>query len=129
MDSSNLPEWVQIASILAIAITAAIIGVFKYLKTEVKDDDNNKSSVISASLIDSRLLRELIEALRDLQEEQSRDSKKNHRLLQDLREAINELNEAIIVQTDSTINLVKFINRDSNRNRVAENMNFEGRYK
>ena len=117
----NLPEWVQIAGMFAIAITAAIVGVFKYLKTQVSGEES-KGSVLSASLIDSKLLRELIGAIRDSQEEQSRDSKKGHRLSQDLREATNELNETMIVQTDATINLVKFINRENNRNKAADNM-------
>lgn len=118
----NLPDWVQIGAMIAIAITTAVIGVFKYLKTEI-GSGSEKSPAISASLIDSKLLKELIETIRDTQEEQSRDAKKTHRLMQDSREAVNELNETMIVQTDATINLVKFINRENSRNRVADNMN------
>lgn len=118
----NLPEWVQIAGMFAIAITAAVVGVFKYLKTEATSE-SEKGSVLTASLIDSKLLRELIETIRESQEERSRDAKKTHRLMQDSREATNELNETMIVQTDATINLVKFINRENSRNRVADNMN------
>jgi uncharacterized membrane protein (DUF106 family) len=121
MDASSLPDWVQIVVMLSIAISAAVIGVFKYLKTETKSDLPD-SSLISASLIDSKLLKELIESIREFQEEQSRDLKKSHRLSQDLREATNELNETMIVQTDATINLVKFINRENSRNRAADSM-------
>lgn len=115
----SLPVWAQGAALIAVALTAAIVGVFKYLKTEAKNEPHGSAgnnSVISASFIDSKLLRELIEALRELQEDQSRDNKKSHRLSQDLKESINEMTEALIIQTDTTMNLVRFINR---RNTVS----------
>lgn len=118
MDASSLPVWAQAAGMIAIAMVAAVIGVIKYIKTESKVDvttPTTTSSVISASFTDAKLLRELIEALRDLNEEQGRDTKKTHRLLQDLKEALNELNEATIVQTDTTLNLVRFINRETKK--------------
>lgn len=117
--AGSLPVWAQGAALIAVALVAAIVGVLKYLKTEAKVDSTpatTNNSVISASFIDSKLLRELIEALREHQDEQGRDAKKSHRLAQDLREAINEMTEAVIVQTDTTMNLVRFINR---RNSVA----------
>ncbi len=123
MEPSSLPVWAQAAAPIAVALFAAIVGVFKYLKTEVKAEPaavNPSNSVISASFIDSKLMRELVEALRELQDEQGRDSKKSHRLSQDLREAVNELTEALIVQTDSTMNLVRFINRRNNQTRQLE---------
>ena len=124
MEASSLPVWAQGAGILAVALISAIVGVFKYLKTEAKTDTvgatSTSSSVISASFIDSKLLKELIEAMRELQEEQGRDAKKSHRLFQDLREAMNELNESTIVQTDTTMNLVRFINREASKGRVVD---------
>lgn len=125
MDPTTLPIWAQNAGIVAIALMSAIIGVFKYLKTEAKDaispQKGDNASVISASFIDSKLLKELIEAIREFQDERSRDEKKAHRLSQDLKESVNELNESIIVQTDTTMNLVRFINRESNKNKFQEN--------
>lgn len=119
METSSLPVWAQAASMIAIALVAAIAGVFKYLKTDSKPEQQNsgQGSVISASFMESKLLRELVEALREHQDEQGRDAKKSHRLSQDLREAINELNESIIVQTDSTMNLLRFVKaRDRSSN-------------
>jgi hypothetical protein len=114
---SSLPIWVQTAGGLAIGLVAAIMGVFRYLKTEAKETATSSSSasVISASFIDSKLLKELIEAMREAQDELGRDSKKSHRLSQDLKEALNELNESVMVQTDTTMNLVRFINREANK--------------
>lgn len=115
MDLSSLPVWAQGAAAISVALIAAIVGVFRYLKTELKatasDDAKGSNSVISASFIDSKLLRELVDALRDNQEDRSRDTKKSHRLSQDLKEALNEMTEALIVQTDTTMNLVRFVNR------------------
>jgi len=122
-DASSLPIWAQNAGILATALVAAIVGVFRYLKTEEKPEKTagaSSASVISASFIDSKLLKELIEAMRELQDEQGRDAKKSHRLSQDLREAVTELNESIIVQTDTTMNLVRFVNRGAGKVKVVD---------
>lgn len=109
METSSIPE---VASVISIALIAAITGVFKYLKTEKKEVLVN---TIDTHSIDSKLLKELIISLREVQDERSRDSKKSQRLSQDLREAVNELNESIIVQTDTTMNLVRFVNRSANK--------------
>lgn len=118
MDTGTLPVWLQSAAPLAIALFASIIGVIQYFKTEAKKEGEpapGTSSVISASFIDSKLLRELIDVMRDTQQELGRDAKKGHALSRDLREAVNELNESIIVQTDTTMNLVRFVNRRNNQ--------------
>jgi hypothetical protein len=119
MEPSSLPVWAQGIFYAIIAIGTAGIGLFRYFKTEAKKETAalpaaGSSSVISASFIDSKLLRELVEALRDLQDEQGRDAKKLHRLLQDVKEALSENSEAVLVQTDATLNLVKFVNRRNN---------------
>jgi hypothetical protein len=116
---SSLSSMAQLASVVAIALIAAITGVFKYLKTEKKQETtlSRPEAFITNNSIDSKLLKELIETLREVQDDRGRDAKKGQRLSQDLREAINELNESIIVQTDTTMNLVRFINREKNKNK------------
>jgi len=123
MDPSALPHWAQALMYIVLSVGAGLTGVFGYFKKKSKEDAATPSasgSVISASFIDSKLLKELIEAMRELQDEQGRDNKKSHRLAQDLREAVNELNESIIVQTDTTMNLVRFINRATNKDRIVD---------
>lgn len=115
--AATLPMWVQSAGIVSIALVSTIIGVFKYLKTEVKDLNAGSTTVVDA-ILNEKLVKDLISVIRDAQEEQTRDSKKSQRLSQDLKESVNELNETIIVQTDSTMNLVRFINREANKNRT-----------
>ncbi len=102
----DLPIWAQNAGIIAIALISAIIGVFRYLKTEIKDTPTKIESSI-----EPKMLRDIVTAIIDHQEEQSRDAKKSHRLSQDLKESVNELNESIIVHTDTTMNLVRLVNR------------------
>lgn len=112
MDAASLPVWAQTAGTIAIAIIAAVVGVLKYIKTETKPASNSRSGeVLSASFIDSRMMRELIEALREHQEESGRDIKRLLRAVQDLRETLIENNEALIVQTDTSTNMLKFITR------------------
>lgn len=126
MEPNSLPVWAQAVFYVIIAIGTAGTGVFSYFKKKAKEDEialgssSSSASVISASFIDSKLLKELIEAMRELQDEQGRDAKKSHRLSQDLKEAVNELNESIIVQTDTTMNLVRFINRETNKAKMVD---------
>jgi hypothetical protein len=126
MDASTLPQWGQVLFYIILAVGTALTGVWSYFNKKDKGDASttpgssaaSSASVISASFIDSKLLKELIEAMRELQDEQGRDAKKAHRLSQDLREAVNELNESMIVQTDTTMNLVRFINREATKTKV-----------
>lgn len=121
MEPGSLPIWAQGLFYIVVALGAAVTAILGYAKKQQKEDaPTTEASVISASFIDSKLLKELIEAMRELQEDQGRDAKKAHRLSQDLREAVNELNESIIVQTDTTMNLVRFINREANKARVVD---------
>ena len=124
MEPSSLPNWAQALFYIVLALGTAYTGIKGYTKKVAKEyiaeEAQSSSAVISASFIDSKLLKELIDALREIQEELGRDNKKSHRLLQDLRESINELNESLIVQTDTTMNLVRFINRQANRDRISD---------
>lgn len=124
MDTSSLPTWAQAIFYLVTAVGAASVGLWGYFKKEGKSEASTaaaaSSSVISASLIDSKLLKELVEAIREFQDDQGRDLKKLHRLLQDLKESMNELNEATLVQTDTTMNLVRFVNRKTTRNSLVD---------
>lgn len=125
MDPSSLPHWAQAIFYIILAMGTSGLALYRYAKTEAKPvaaaaANAASASVISASFTDSKLLKELVEAIREFQEDLGRDSKKTHRLLQDLREAVNELNESTIVQTDTTMNLVRFINRGTSKNKVVD---------
>jgi hypothetical protein len=116
MDAGSLPAWAQAASLIAIALVSSIIGVIRYLKTDAKDNPpvagTGTASVVSASFVDSKLLKELIETLREHQDEMGRDAKRTQRILNDHREALCENTEALIVQTDTTGNMLRFLNRN-----------------
>lgn len=124
MDPGSLPTWAQAIFYIVIAIGTAGVGLYKYFKTEAKAEPSSavssSSSVISASFIDSKLLKELIEGMRELQDDLGRDAKKSHRLLQDVKESVNELNESTIVLTDTQMNLVRFINRTANKDKIVD---------
>lgn len=112
----SVPAWAQQIAVFAVAVLSVILGVYKYIKTEAGKSTNPASatgSVVAASFIDSRLLRELIDTLREHQEELGRQSQRLMRSNTDLREAIIDSNEALRVQTDATLNMLRFITRQS----------------
>lgn len=112
MESSSIPLWAQGAGTIAIAIVAAIIGVFKYLKTQVKPAESG----LAATFIDPKLIKDVIQSVRDHEESFSRETKKSIRSEQELRDSIIENTEAMILQTDATTNLLKFINKRQQTN-------------
>jgi len=118
----NLPGWIQQAGIIAIALVSAIVGVFKYLKTEASKEKTAESgSLVAATFLDPKLVRELITTLIEHKDELARESKKIVRANQDARDAIMENSEALGTNTDTMLNLVRFI---KSRDRARE-MEFE----
>lgn len=71
--------------------------------------------VVAASFVDSKLLKELIDALREHQEELARIGLRTTRSQTELREALLESTEASRMQADATLNLLRFINRSTGR--------------
>jgi hypothetical protein len=121
--AASLPSWIENASIFAVAIVSIVAGVYKYIKTEAGKTANkpeaipaNVSQVVAASFVDSKLLRELIDTLREHAEEDARVAGRVTRSMNELREAIVESNEALKLQTDATLNMLRFINRQGKLN-------------
>ncbi len=118
MDAS-IPTWAQQIGVLAVAIMSVIVGVYKYFKAESGKitpkpvDTAANQQVVAASFLDSRLIKELIDTLREHMEEYARENKKLTRSNQDVREAVCELTEATIVNTDSQLNMVRFLKTKS----------------
>jgi hypothetical protein len=112
---SNLPGWVQEVSIAVVAMVSIIVGVWRYVKTEGAKTpakiEAAAGQVVAASFVDSKLLRELIDALREHQEELARIGLRTTRSQTELRESILENTEAARMQSDATLNLLRFINR------------------
>lgn len=104
----------QNAAMIAVAIVTAMIGVFRYLKTEAGKDKpatSDTSAVVSASFIDSRLLRELIDTLKTHMEEFGKENRRMNRTRAELTTAMEESTDAILLNTDALINIVRFIKR------------------
>lgn len=112
---SNLPGWIQEVSILAVGCVSIIIGVWRYIKTEAGKEKPKPAEVagqvVAASFVDSKLLRELIDALREHQEEGARTALRITRSQNELRETLIENTESARLQADATLNLLRFINR------------------
>jgi hypothetical protein len=103
--------------ILAVGLVSVVIGVWKYVKTEASKVPPVKAAegvnlVVAASFIDSKLLRELIDALRESVEEQSRITLRLTRSQAELREATLESAETAKLQTDAILNMVRFMTRN-----------------
>lgn len=110
--ASDLPSWVQEVSIMAVACLSVIIAVVRYIKTESKKEGPKEikvADVVAASFVDSKLLRSLIDTLRETSDEFERVSARNVRSSTDLREALIDTTEAIKLQTDTSLNLLRFM--------------------
>lgn len=117
-------DFAQNAALVAVAIVTALIGVLKYIKTEGSKEKpaitNTESSVMAASFIDSRVLRDLIEAVRIQTEEYSRETRKINRSRQELATALEESTDALLANTDAMINMTRFLKKDSVRSQADE---------
>jgi hypothetical protein len=108
------PDFAQNAALIAVAIVTALIGVFKYIKTEaskVADKPADVGSVLAASFIDNRTLRELIDALRLHMEEYTRENRKINRARSELTSALEEATDAVLANADATINMMRFLKK------------------
>lgn len=114
MESSNLPSWIQEVTIIAVASVSVIVGVWRYIRTEAGKaatgkTPENTGQIVAASFIESKLLKELIDALREHQEEDARTALRVTRSQNELREALIENTEASRLQADATLNMIRFI--------------------
>jgi len=116
----NIPAWVQQLTVFGVMISSVILGVWKYFKTETdkvqKKHPADTSIVTAASFIDTKLIRELIDTLREHEEEMGRQSQRITRSQGELRESIIELIEGMHVNTNSLLNITRFLNRQSTLN-------------
>lgn len=107
-------DFAQNAALIAVAIVAALIGVFKYIKTEAgkeKPATTDNGQVLAASFLDSRLVRELIDAIRNGADEYSREARKMARNRQELISALEETTDATLTNTDALVNMYRFLKR------------------
>lgn len=113
----ELPGWIQEIGIIATAIVAIFIGICRYAQAQADHDKEatppNGSQVVAASFVDSRLLREMIDALREHQEENARIATRVIRSNTELREAIIEASENSKLLCDTQLNLLKFLKRET----------------
>lgn len=93
-DSAALiPEWSQAIGTMLIGLVAVIIGVFRYVKTQLtKDAPTGHTSDILC--IENRSLKDLTIAIRDHEDLVAREFKKHNRLGEELRESIEANTEA-----------------------------------
>jgi len=112
-----IPAWAQQITLFVIMVSSGILGLYKYFKTESdkvtpKPAPPAHDQIIPATaFLDSKLVRELIDTLREHQEEMGRQSQRLTRSQGELRESIIEVIEALHVQTNATLNMLRFMNR------------------
>ena len=116
-------EFVQNAALLAVAIVTALIGVFKYIKTEATKSDKTPAAdqqVMAASFIDSRVIRELTDTLRNHMDEYARQTRNMNKTRQDLISALEESTDAILSNTDAAVNMLRFLKRRDYQSDIEE---------
>ena len=90
-----------------------IVGICNYFRTQtdkIQKKEPDTAIVTAASFIDTKLVRELVDALREHQEELNRQSQRITRSQGELRESVIELIEGLHVNTNSLLNIVRFLN-------------------
>lgn len=114
----------QNAALIAVAIVTALIGVFKYIKTEAKEAAKPVSGdvghVVAASFLDSRTLRELTDTLKLHMEEYARETRKMNRNRQELITALEETTDAVLTNADATVNMLRFLKRRDYQGEIEE---------
>lgn len=114
----NIPGWAQEITVFGVMIASVIVGVWRYFKTETdkisKKDTTHEPIVAAASFIDTKLIRELIDTLREHQEEIGRQSQRITRSQGELRETIIELIEGVHMNTNTSQNMLRFLIKRTN---------------
>ena len=89
---SDLPNWVQEVSLVAVAATSVIIAVYRYIKSETnKPRPPAPDSGYQLKQIDPRIIRQLGDTLYEFQEDMDRVSNKTIRAINELNKTIQEL--------------------------------------
>jgi hypothetical protein len=114
----SIPAWAQQIALFGVMISSVILGIWKYFKTETdkikpKTQEADATIVTAASFVDTKILRELIDTLREHSEEMGRQSQRITRSQGELRETLIEATEALHVQTNATLNMLRFMNRQN----------------
>lgn len=109
--ATQLPSWVQEVSIVAVACISTAIAIWRYVRAESKKDSppSIKSTEIVMAFTDSKLLKELIDTIRESDEEHARVTARLLRSNTELRESNIELVETLKVQSDALLNMTRFI--------------------
>lgn len=115
---AQLPSWVSEISVIAVACISVAVAIWRYARTELKKNTPpqiKSTEIVAASFIDSKLLKELIDTIRESDEEYARVSARMVRCNNELRETMLEMIESNRVHVDSHTNLTRFIIRSFNK--------------
>lgn len=105
-----IPIWAQQITVFMVMLASGILGIYKYFKTETeKIVPKQVESPVVEVTSDTRVLKELIDTLREHQDELGRQAQRVSRAQMDLREVLIELNESVQLNSSSMTNLLRFI--------------------
>lgn len=118
---TQLPSWVQEVSIISVACISTVIAIWRYIRAESKKDTTTIKSteIVAASFIDSKLLKELIDTIRESDEEASRVTSRLIRSNNELRESNIELAETVKLQSDAILNMTRYIGRVLSKDNIS----------
>lgn len=120
---TQLPSWVQEVSIISVACISTVIAIWRYIRAESKKDATpatiKSTEIVAASFIDSKLLKELIDTIRESDEEASRVTSRLIRSNNELRESNIELAETVKLQSDAILNMTRYIGRVLSKDNIS----------
>lgn len=120
---TQLPSWVQEVSIISVACISTVIAIWRYIRAESKKDGTpatiKSTEIVAASFIDSKLLKELIDTIRESDEEAARATSRLIRSNNELRESNIELAETVKLQSDAILNMTRYIGRVLSKDNIS----------
>lgn len=89
---ASLPGWAEIAGGISILVITISGAVYNYFKTNRKENPTVDSISSTGT---NRILKDMLEAMREFQDESNRDMKRTQRFIHDLQESINGVTETL----------------------------------
>lgn len=107
--STSIPSWAQEIIVIVVACLSILIAGYKYVTTQITTTAAKDNS--TPIVVETKIIKELIDALREHSEEDARIAQRSCRAMAELREALLDNVEASRTQSEAISTLSRTINK------------------